>query len=338
MTVRNAQPYLRASIESVQSQTLSDFELIVVDDASEDGSAELAESISDPRIRVLRNSSQLRIAASLNRGIEAARAEFIARLDADDLARPERLERQLGFLEARPSIGVVGSAAQLIDSAGRQIGADRPVTEPAVVQWELHFGNPLLHSSIMIRRHLLAAYGGYDRLHGEDYELWVRLSAVTRLANIPESLISIRKHPGQFSREYLDDQEKATLEIMQGVITRNLGRAVPAREAGLLRAVSLCEAFGSPRAARVATGLIRELLAHYLQRASPSAREARHVRRRAAEMLLGLSAHNALRCNRSAAVFLGQSLATSPRWTSVRIPGRLAGGLWRRARRQPVTA
>ncbi len=140
--------------------------------------------------------------AALNRGLDAARAELIARLDADDRADPTRLERQVAFLKAHPAIGLVGSWADVIDANGSIIGRRQPETAPAALARVLERRNPMLHSSMMWRAGLTATAGRYRAAFAaaEDYDLWLRMAEHTQIANIPEALVQYREHGGAVTR------------------------------------------------------------------------------------------------------------------------------------------
>jgi glycosyltransferase involved in cell wall biosynthesis len=202
MAVRDGDRWLLEAVESVLAQSQSALELIVVDDGSTDRTPVLLEVMSerDRRIRVFRQPP-LGLAGALNRGLAEARAPFVARLDADDVAHAARLERQLAVLEARPEVGVLGSWALEIDGAGRSIGVRAPPADHAALQLLLAKGNPFVHSSVMARTELLRRLGGYRGAFegAEDYDLWLRASEVTELANLPEPLVSYRRHPGGVS-------------------------------------------------------------------------------------------------------------------------------------------
>jgi glycosyltransferase involved in cell wall biosynthesis len=202
MAVRDGDRWLPEAVESVLAQSESALELIVIDDGSTDRTPLLLDALSgrDRRIRVFRQPP-VGLAAALNRGLAEAHAPFVARLDADDLACATRLERQAAVLEARPQIGILGSWALEIDGAGRQVGMREPPADHAALQRLLAKGNPFVHSSVMARTDLLRRLGGYRAAFegAEDYDLWLRASEVAELANVPEPLVSYRRHPGGVS-------------------------------------------------------------------------------------------------------------------------------------------
>ena len=198
MPVRDGARWLGEAIASVQGQTLADFELIIVDDGSADDSPRIIEAKgrSDPRIRVVRQE-RLGLASALNRGLSESHGRLIARLDADDRAHPERLERQRRHLDDHPEIGLLGTWADRIDEEGLSRGALQPPTRPEQLAPLLARMNPFLHSSIMLRATVLQKVGFYRPAFegAEDYDLWLRVSEVVKLANLPECLLQYRSHP-----------------------------------------------------------------------------------------------------------------------------------------------
>ena len=197
MPVRDGERFLSDAIESLQKQTLRDFELIVVDDGSRDATpAILAEMANaDPRIAVVRQDPRGLVAA-LNRGIAGVRTPFIARLDADDISLPDRLARQVEAAHGDPGLGLLGSYAEEIDEHGRVLGIRKPSMNHSSLIESLKRGNPFIHSTILVRTELMRACGGFrEALAGaEDYDLWLRIAERARVANLPETLVRYRVH------------------------------------------------------------------------------------------------------------------------------------------------
>lgn len=216
LAAHDAERFLRPALESVLRQTLGDLELVVVDDGSSDGTAEILASVGDPRLVSLRNERRLGLAASLNVALERARGRYVARLDADDIALPQRLERQLVRLQADPRLGIVGSAILEIDEAGRTGSLHAmPHGRPAV-RWAALFSSPFYHPTVLVDRELLERHGlGYDESYGEseDYELWSRLLRVSDGANVPEPLVLYRVHAGQATQRRRGLQRDLQLRI-----------------------------------------------------------------------------------------------------------------------------
>jgi len=198
MAVFDGAAWIGAAVESALGQTLSDLEVIVVDDGSTDATGDVLASIRDPRLRIERRA-RAGLTRSLNRALELARAPLLARLDADDLALPERLARQRQFLEAHPEVGLLGTGAREVDPAGREVRIVQPPVDDGAIRRELIRANPFVHSSVIMRRAVLDRVGPYDPSFpvAQDYELWMRLARVTRLANLPELLVVRRLTPGR---------------------------------------------------------------------------------------------------------------------------------------------
>ena len=196
MSVFNGEAFLREALESIFRQSFSDFEFIIIDDGSTDHSAAIVDEYRDSRVVLVRQDN-CGIATALNRGISIAQGEFSARQDADDVSHPERFRLQIEFLDAHPEIAVLGTAGLLIDSEGRRFSSFSPFTRHKQLVAELLRGVcPLLHGSVMVRRAALLEAGGYKPIfgHAQDVELWLRMSARYRLANLRDVLYELRKH------------------------------------------------------------------------------------------------------------------------------------------------
>jgi glycosyltransferase involved in cell wall biosynthesis len=200
MGVWNGAPRVREAVESVLRQTMDDLELIVIDDGSADETPAILGSFRDPRLRVERRA-RTGLTGALGAALELARAPLVARLDADDVALPERFERQRAFLDAHPDIGLLGTGAREVDAAGRELAVVRPPTDDAAIRCALIRHNPFVHSSVMMRRAIVERVGGYDPAFpvAQDYDLWMRMSRVTRMANLPQPLVVRRLLPERIS-------------------------------------------------------------------------------------------------------------------------------------------
>lgn len=195
LSVHNGAATIAAAIESIRAQTLADWELIVIDDASTDGTYARIDDIDDERIRIIRNATNRGLAASLNIAFRASHGEFIARMDADDVALPDRFRRQVDFLRAHPDVDVVGGAALVVDREGRELGtAMRPETHDEIVSGIFRI-NPFIHPAVMMRRRVLEELGGYDEslLRAQDYDLWFRGVSRFRYHNLQEPVLRYTK-------------------------------------------------------------------------------------------------------------------------------------------------
>lgn len=232
LPVYNGGRYLREAIEGVLAQTLTRFELIVIDDGSTDGSVEIARSYSDPRIRVLRNGQNLGLVQTLNRGIGVCRSPLVARIDSDDVCRRDRLARQLSFLQQNSNVGVCGSWL-LIRRAGLPPVRAKSAPElwrfprfDAEIQCTLPFNSPIAHPSVVMRLSVLQRLESlYDESfpQAEDYELWTRLSRLTRMHNLSEPLVEYRLHADSVTAGNRGTQQGSARAIRQGEL-RALGQ------------------------------------------------------------------------------------------------------------------
>ena len=210
MAVYNGEPHVREAVDSILAQSLANLELIVVDDASTDATWRVLASCHDSRLRVLRNPSRLGAAAARNRAIQVAQAPLIAIQDADDVSLPQRLQMQAEFLGRNPSVDLVGAWAVSISDGGREIGLlNYPPRTDLNLKWALLFWNPFIHSSVMLRRSMLAKVGSYREGRGpawfvEDYELFSRVARLHQAANIGQALIKYRVHPAGASARHAD--------------------------------------------------------------------------------------------------------------------------------------
>ena len=200
--VYNREKYVAHAIDSILAQSFRDFELLLLDDGSTDGSLEVLRSYSDPRVRVERNEVNLGIPRTRNRGLDLARGEYLALLDSDDFAYPERLRKQVEFLDRHPDVAAVGAFAACTDDDGRPLGKirRRPVA-PGDVAAGLLFRCGLQNSASMARTDVLRRYRYREEFDlSEDYDLWVRVAADHKIANLPEVLVNYRAHGGRTTR------------------------------------------------------------------------------------------------------------------------------------------
>jgi len=216
MSVYNGQRFLGEAIESILAQSLQDFEFIIIDDASTDDSRVVAQSYHDQRIKILTNPENMRLAASLNRGIHLARGKYIARMDADDISLPQRLEKQAAYMENHPEIGVSGTWLECFGDMG---GVWDYPTDPAIIRTGLLFQNQLGHPTVIMRRDLILRHGLFydpDYIEAEDYKLWARCARHFLLGNLGEVLLMYRWHESQASRAHAMLQQK-----YHGMVCRN---------------------------------------------------------------------------------------------------------------------
>jgi glycosyltransferase involved in cell wall biosynthesis len=238
MSVHDGRPYLAAAVESILRQSLDDFEFLITDDASADGSADDLAQLADPRVRLVRNPENLGLTRSLNNGLGMATGKYVARMDADDVAAPQRLARQAAFLDGHADVGVVGSSRVLINEAGEVVAHAPAVETDLRIRWKCLLGNPFAHPAVMLRREVLEAHGlRYDETFrtAQDYDLWSRLLAVTRGHNLPDALLSYRLRAG-VSRVHRPEQLRNHDRIAHASIRRLVPRfEISAEEVTQLR-------------------------------------------------------------------------------------------------------
>jgi cellulose synthase/poly-beta-1,6-N-acetylglucosamine synthase-like glycosyltransferase len=235
MAVRNGMPFLVPAVDSVRRQTLTDWELILVDDGSSDGGPEAISRLGDERIRLVRQEPR-GLGAALNAGIACARSPYVARLDADDLAYPRRLEMQVRYLDWRSDCGVVGGWYEVINEDGVAKGMMRHPTDDASLRWRLLKGNPLAHSTVVVRREVLEALGGYDEAltYAEDFDLWTRLAREWRLGQIAVCVGAWRDQPGSMTATRIAARRQAVASIAARSLSCAAGYAVSERIAALV--------------------------------------------------------------------------------------------------------
>lgn len=329
MPVHDAASFLGEALDSVFAQTYRDFEIVLVDDASTDGIDGVLGGYADPRLRILRRAEQGGIAAALNDGLGAARGRYLAQMNADDIALPDRFARQIDFLEHHPRIGIVGGNQQPIGLDGRPQGpASTLPTLPGHVRWMLHVHNCVNHPTVVARRDVMETVGGYPReVVGEDYLLWVRATEVTRVANIADVVLRYRVHPGSTSSLLAEEMHARALEIAEDALMNLLGER-PTREA-------LVVLRDPPRAERAPVEDVREavtLLWRFtravLEGHELDAAERAAIRRSATGWFTGLVRATARHRPAAAAGLLVPSSAGPPAWAF----GEAAAMGWRRLR------
>ncbi len=211
MPVYNMAPYIEEAICSILTQTYQDFEFLIIDDGSMDGTLDIIRKFNDSRIRVIEHPINLGLIESLNQGIDLCTGEYIARMDGDDIALPHRLERQVTFMDIHQHCGVCGSQVRFLGIDGV---TTKPLNHEEIRCWQL-FHCSIVHPTVMIRKSVLENHGirYLYYYHAEDYEIWNRLAEVTQLVNLPDVLHIYRQHPNQISSIHRYAQEIQTETI-----------------------------------------------------------------------------------------------------------------------------
>jgi glycosyltransferase involved in cell wall biosynthesis len=218
MPVYNGAKYLNEAIDSILNQTFSDFEFLIIDDGSTDQSIDQIMLYDDPRIQLIKNKKNLGQSETLNKGLSLARGEYIARMDQDDISIPERLKKQLDFMENNSDVDVCGSWVQLM---GKYNGIIELETQSEEIKISLLTNQNLAHPAVMIRKDTLVKYDlNYNPTFtiGNDYDLWVRMFEYCSFANIPEALIKYRMHDNQYSKIMWEQNNAETNRILTNLL------------------------------------------------------------------------------------------------------------------------
>jgi len=241
MTVFNAGRFLDPALRSISNQVFRDWEFVIVDDASTDGSAEILArwAEADSRIRLISNAQNKGQTPCLNQGLQVARGRWIARQDADDLSHPLRLMRQFERVVADDRLVLLGTAGRIIDENDKRVGLlDVPLTAEAIAWWA-PFLNPFVHTAVMVKTEIIREeFGGYDESFriAQDYDLWTRISARHPAANLPDRLVAYRHLTTSLSKTGKSTAFAEADQISQRESTRVFGSTPTLEESELLSA------------------------------------------------------------------------------------------------------
>lgn len=217
MPAYNAQKYISVAIESILNQTFKKFELIVINDCSKDKTLDIIKFFSkkDSRVKLVNNDSRLYIADSLNKGISFAESNIIARMDADDISFPNRLELQFKLINSSKNIAAIGTNIVLIDKVGKEIATRRYPQSSKELRNCLFRYSPFAHPVVMFRKNMFEEVGGYNPKYSptEDLDLWFRLGSKYDFKSIPEILLKYRLDEKSSSHTALRDVEVLVFKI-----------------------------------------------------------------------------------------------------------------------------
>jgi len=241
MAAYNGAALIGETLASLQAQTLTDFEVVIVDDCSTDTTRDVVRTFPDPRIRLIESEVNQGPVRARNRAVAAARGRYLAGLDQDDLCRPTRLARQVAYLDTHPDTVVLATAAALLEKGVIVPARLPPVTTPPMVEWLLWVMNPLVWSSVMIRAETARGLDPFtrpDQLYAEDFDLYHRLSKVGRVARLDEELLIYRSHTGGASQRFTDTMAASAGQVLAGRYAEVFNDA-EARAAGVVAHVML---------------------------------------------------------------------------------------------------
>lgn len=215
MSVYNGEKFLQKAIDSILTQTYRDFEFIIIDDCSLDKSIEIINSYNDTRIRLIRNEQNMRLPASLNKGIRLATGKYIARMDADDISVSNRLAKQVEYMDSHPDVAVVGGSFQAIDEDGNDLYVHHAMMGEKLSKYCL-MPSPLAHPTVMMRRDVIVDNNlFYDEQYSsaQDYDLWQRINKKFRMDNLRDILLMYRIQGNSISVAKRQQQQDNTYKI-----------------------------------------------------------------------------------------------------------------------------
>ena len=226
MSVFNGADFLEKAVDSILAQVCSDFEFLILDDGSTDNTWDILAGFQDSRIRLVKNSENMGLTKALNKGLEMARGEYVARMDADDISLPERLQRQETFLKTNNNVAMVGCGVDVIDESGKKIQKINFPTIPYLLKWRLLLVNTFAHSAVMFRKDAVIGVGGYSEKlkYAQDYDLWSRICAHWEVANIPDVLVQWRFWKEGISVVQAKEQEEVAIQVAKQNINYVIGR------------------------------------------------------------------------------------------------------------------
>jgi glycosyltransferase involved in cell wall biosynthesis len=231
LPVHNAAAFLHSAIESILSQTFSDFEFLIINDGSTDESKKIIQSFSDPRICFIENDSNIGLIATLNRGIKIAKGKFIARMDGDDISLPARLQKQVEKLQADPAVAVVASFVDFINEDGEITGTwntDREAVSEEQIRALMMRTNCIAHPSVMMRKDVVEKFLYSSNQKGaEDWDLWMRiLASGYRIVKIPETLLQYRVHPASITVQLKSGEslERRLMRVKRKFLFRQISK------------------------------------------------------------------------------------------------------------------
>ena len=236
MAAYNGASLIGETLDSLWAQSFTDFEVVVVDDCSTDDTLAVLRACRDPRLRVIAAEANSGPVRTRNRAFAAARGCYIAGLDQDDICLPDRFARQVAYLDAHPYIALVAAAAAVLEDGTVTSSIKSPVTTPRLVEWLLWIENPLVWSTVMLRRSAVPAGAEFTRpeiLYAEDFDLYHRMARHGGIARIDDPLLLYRKHDGGASQRFADTMNASATRVLTETYAAN-GSDDPVGDAQLI--------------------------------------------------------------------------------------------------------
>jgi glycosyltransferase involved in cell wall biosynthesis len=315
MPAYNVEHYLRESIESIRNQTFTDYEFIIINDGSTDGTKGILDSFSeiDSRIKAFHQKNK-GVASALNLGCRHARGQYIAIMNADDISLPSRLEKQIRYLERHPEIGIVGTWLDVVDEYGTTTGNWYMASLPGVVKWNLSFGAALAHGTVLMRRSIIRGLKYYtkSKIYNEDYDLWFRAAGVIKLANMPEVLYKYRICGKGLTSVFKDEVFRDATTTSLNAINRLLKTPVDYVSAATLRRYIADRTVNDPRDSKTISRLLIRLFSVFRKDPSITREEMEEIERDVTDHLYYLVAVTSRMSRRASLVIFFRSVAVSP--------------------------
>jgi glycosyltransferase involved in cell wall biosynthesis len=315
MPAYNAEPFVREAIESIRNQTFTDYEFIIVNDGSADGTRETLDRFSeiDSRIRAFHQKNK-GVASALNLGCRHARGQYIAIMNADDISLPTRLEKQIRYLERHPEIGIVGTWLDVVDEYGTTTGNWYTASLPGVVRWNLSFGAALAHGTVLMRRSIIRGLKYYTKgkRYSEDYDLWVRAAGVTKLANMPEVLYKYRICGKGLTSVFKDEVFRDSTKTSLFTINKLLKTQADYASVVSLRKFISERALNDPQDSKSISRLLIRLLKAFERDPSITQEEIEEIKRDVSKDLYYIIAMTSRMSPLTSLIIFFQSVAASP--------------------------
>jgi glycosyltransferase involved in cell wall biosynthesis len=294
MPAYNAAAYVDEAVTSILGQTFRDFELIIINDGSVDATASILKRYdeADSRVRIYHQENQGMIAA-LNRGCRLSRGQYIARMDADDISFPRRIEKQLEYIERHPQIGILGTWIQNMDENGLLKGTWCPPTSSKMLKWTNFFGVCVSHSTVLMRREVIEKLDFYrpEAVYGEDVDLWFRACSITEFGNVPEVLNKYRVWDGSTHQRRLQLRTNRHVKLLASHI-RDLLQSEPSIEAVAgLRQTRVGPVPNNLEHIQTTAELIQRLYEEFLKQSNPTIEERKEISWDAAKRVASLAMH-----------------------------------------------